>query len=40
MIATEMKERIVAFKAERMGGKKRDFVDTIGVTDKMDTSEG
>jgi hypothetical protein len=39
-IATEMKAKIEAFKAEKMGGKKRDFVDTIGATDTMDTSEG
>jgi hypothetical protein len=35
-----MKQRIEAFKAEKMSGKKRDFVDTIGATDKMDTSDG
>jgi hypothetical protein len=40
VIATEMKERIEAFKAEKMSGKRRDFVDTIGTTDNMDTSEG
>ena len=40
MIATEMKERIEAFKAERMSGKKRDFVDTIGATEAMDIGEG
>lgn len=38
--ATEMKAKIEAFKAEKMGGKKKDFVDTIGATDTMDTSEG
>ena len=40
LAATEMKAKIEAFKAERMSGKKRDFVDTIGATDNMDTSEG
>jgi hypothetical protein len=35
-----MKARIEAFKAERMSGKKKDFVDTISSTDTMDTSGG
>jgi hypothetical protein len=35
-----MKQRIEAFKAERMSSKKRDFVDTIGATETMDISEG
>jgi hypothetical protein len=35
-----MKARIEAFKAEKMSGKRKDFVDTIGTTDTMDTSEG
>ena len=40
LIATEMKARIEAFKAEKMSGKRRDFVDTIGSIDEMDTREG
>jgi len=40
MTATEIKQRIEAFKAERMSGKKRDFVDTIGATEAMDIGEG
>ena len=40
LTATEMKARIEAFKAEKMSGKKKDFVDTIGTTNTMDTSEG
>jgi hypothetical protein len=35
-----VKARIEAFKAEKMSGKKRDFVDTIGTADTMDTNEG
>jgi hypothetical protein len=42
-----MKERIQAFKAERMGGKRKEFVETVqtevtgGSTgEAMDTSQG
>jgi len=34
-----MKMRIESFKAERLGAKRRDFVDTIGATDAMDMAE-
>lgn len=42
-----MKERIQAFKAERMGGKRKEFVETVQTEVKgdssgeaMDTSQG
>jgi hypothetical protein len=41
--ATEMKEKIEKFKEERIGGKKRDFVETVKVEgggDLMDTRGG
>jgi hypothetical protein len=34
-----MKAKIDAFKEERIGDKRKDFVSTIGPSDKMDTTE-
>lgn len=46
-IASKMKDKIEAFKAERMGGKRKEFVETVRVEgggdsagEKMDTNEG
>lgn len=38
--ATEIKEKIEAFKQERIGGRKKEFVETITSSDKMDLSQG
>lgn len=38
--ATEMKAKIEAFKSEKIGARKKDFVDTTGDVDSMDTSLG
>lgn len=38
VIATEMKEKIEAFKAEKMGGKRKEFVETIQVESKGDST--
>ena len=40
VVAKEMKARIEVFKRERLGGKKREFVETIASNDKMDLSQG
>ena len=39
-LATEMKARIEAFKHEKIGDRKKEFVGTIPETDKMDLSHG
>lgn len=39
-IATEVKARIEAFKQAKIGGRKREFVETIAGDDKMDLSQG
>lgn len=40
--ATEMKEKIQKFKDEKIGSKRKDFVETVEKTDvdQMDTSAG
>ena len=38
--ASDLKAQIEAFKNEKMGSKKRDFVDLTGPVDSMDTSPG
>ena len=41
IIATEMKEKIAQFKEEKIGGRRRDFVETVKTaTDSMNTSPG
>lgn len=35
-----MKARIEAFKAEKLSGRKKDFVQTIEKVDSMDMSDG
>lgn len=38
--ATEIKAKIEAFKNEKIGGRKKEFVETIAGKDKMDLSLG
>jgi hypothetical protein len=38
--ATEIKDKIEAFKQEKIGGRKKEFVETITGTDQMDLSQG
>ena len=35
-----MKAKIEAFKQEKIGGRKKEFVETIAETDKLDLSQG
>jgi hypothetical protein len=38
--ATEMKAKIEAFKQEKIGSRKKEFIETIAGNDKMDLSQG
>jgi hypothetical protein len=45
MVATEMKEKIEKFKDEKIGAKRKDFVETVKTEEPkpdelMDTTEG